>query len=180
MQSYVCLLRGINVGGHRIIKMADLRELLKKEGFEQVKTYIQSGNILLQSKETDTEQLAEQIATAIQQEFGFEVPTLVITPDTLERVVQHNPFLEEAEELKTLHVTFLQKQPSKDQLEGLAQMDFTPDKMAVHPDYVYLFCPGPYHKTKLSNAFFEKELGTSATTRNWKTVLKLQEMLQED
>jgi len=180
MQSYICLLRGINVGGNRIIKMADLRELLKEEGFEQVKTYIQSGNIVFQSPVADPNALADRVAGAIQRQFGFDVPTVVISPDSLEAVVRQNPFLEPDVDIKALHVTFLQNQPDEAQVKSLATLDFAPDKMVVSSNHVYLFCPGPYHKTKLSNAFFEKELGTSATTRNWKTVLKLQELVQED
>ena len=167
------LLRGINVGGHRKVPMAELRQLMTDLGFGQVKTYIQSGNIIFNADTEETAQLAEKIQKAILEHFGFEVPVICLTAETLQQAVKNNPFATEATPLTQLHLSFLNKVPEKSLAEALQEIDLSPDQFHLQNTFIYLNIPGKYHKTKLSNALFEKKLKVSATTRNWKTVMKL-------
>ena len=176
MQQYIALLRGINVGGHRKVPMAALRQVMSDLNFEEVKTYIQSGNIIFLSDEKHTKmQIAKIISKAIVEEFGFEVPVVVKTADAIKKAVEANPF--STEPIETLHLTFLSEIPKAEYVDALNSTDFLPDQFIIQEACAYLHIPGKYHKTKISNAFFEKKLNLSATTRNWKTVLKLIELI---
>ena len=111
MKKYVALLRGINVSGQKKIPMADLRQALAKEGLQEVQTYIQSGNIVFDSEETDLSKISEKIEKVILDTFGFEVPTLVISQDEIAKIPTINPFLEPGQETKALYVGFLYNEP---------------------------------------------------------------------
>ena len=177
-ETKIALLRGINVGGHRKVPMAELRQLMTDLGFDQVKTYIQSGNIIFNTDTKDTVQLAEKIQKAILEYFGFEVPVICLEAARLQHAVKNNPFATESTPIENLHLTFLSETPEESQVTALEAMDYAPDQFDHQNTWIYLNIPGKYHKTKLSNALFEKKLKVSATTRNWKTVLKLSELLQ--
>ena len=178
MINYIALLRGINVGGHRKVPMAELRQLMSDLGFDHVKTYIQSGNIIFNADTEDTVQLAEKIQKAILRHFGFEVPVICLEAARLQHAVKSNPFATASTPIENLHLTFLSETPEESQVTALEAMDYAPDQFDHQNTWIYLNIPGKYHKTKLSNALFEKKLKVSATTRNWKTVLKLSELLQ--
>ena len=172
------MLRGINVGGKRKILMADLRTMFTNLGYFAVETYIQSGNVAFENKtELDITAAEPQIEAAILKEFGHEVPVLIRSAGEMAASVAHNPFLsEKGIEMEQLHLTFLQKEPSAKVLQKLEGLDFGTDIFEIIGKDVFLCIKGSYHKTKLSNQFFEKQLGVRATTRNWKSVLKLLEM----
>lgn len=174
MDVKIALLRGINVGGKRKILMADLRQLLEKIGFEHPKTYIQSGNVVFQS-DSENSEIAEKIEQSIAETYGFDVPVIVKSAKDFEKIVDENPFRESAA-IENLHLTFLKQKPSKSDVENIQNFTFSTDKFSLKGDYIYLYCEGPFHKTKLSNTFFEKKLSTGTTTRNWKTTLKLLEI----
>ncbi|MFN2260531.1 MAG: DUF1697 domain-containing protein [Psychroflexus sp.] len=174
MKTKIALLRGINVGGKQKILMADLRQLLEKSGFENPKTYIQSGNIIFQS-ELENADISEKIGEIITKNYAFEVPIFVKSLDVLKKIIDENPFTKVAA-IEHLHLTFLKDKPKKSEIENIKTFDFPTDKFIINEDYIYLYCEGPYHKTKLNNHFFEKKLNTGATTRNWKTTLKLLEI----
>ncbi len=177
MHTYIALLRGINVGGKRKILMADLKALMLKLGFSAVRTYIQSGNIIFQSAKTNKLAVAQIIEQAIMDEFGFDVPCIVLVADELEQLINRNPFNDEDEVKKEqLHLTFLKSIPNKDNKTRIETYDYSPDQFQIEEDKVFIYCEGKYHLTKLGNTFFEKQLGVSASTRTWKTVLKLNEL----
>ncbi|MFL1897278.1 DUF1697 domain-containing protein [Aquimarina sp. 2-A2] len=178
MTTYIALLRGINVGGKRKILMSDLKQLFAKLNFTNVQTYIQSGNVIFTSLKKQTSiELSLLIHDAILNQFGFEVPVVVKTIGELEQVALNNPFLEDpAIEIKDCHVTFLQHLPSKEAVEAIQKMDQPTDSFTIYNSNIYLHCTDSYHKSKFTNTFFEKKLAVPATTRNWKTVLKLYEM----
>ena len=114
MKTYISILRGINVSGQKIIKMVDLQNLYRNLGFENITTYIQSGNVVFTSDEFNTTSLAEKITKQIEKEFGFEVPVIVLTFDELQQIVDENPFLKDAsKEPEFLHVTFLSSIPEQ-------------------------------------------------------------------
>ena len=175
MPQKIALLRGINVGGHRKIKMADLKALMTKLGYTRVTTYIQSGNILLDTvTPAKSTEIAKQIKNGIETQFGFDVPVVVLDAKKLEEAVAQNPFKQA--EPSQLHITFLSEEPAPAAQNNINPVDFKPDAFVIQGSLVFLKLEGSYHKTKLSNGFFEKKLGVEATTRNWKTVLKLTEL----
>ncbi len=177
METYIAILRGINVSGHKMIKMADLKISLSELGFTHIQTYIQSGNLVFSHKKSDQRILAQQIEDKILKGFGFDVPVIVRKLDEFKKVAENNAFVNERnEEVSYLHVTFLAEKPEKDSVDKLAGINYPPDEFIIAGDVVYLFCPNGYGNTKLSNTFFEKKLKTPATTRNWKTVNKLIEI----
>ena len=169
----IAILRGINVGGKRKILMADLKAMFLDMGFTDVTTYIQSGNVFFKDDEIKQEEIEEKIESAIKGKFGYDVPVIVRTSSEIAQALESNPFYGPDEDIKALHLTFLKSSPSKEHLKSIEDLDFAPDRFVVKNKNVFLFCPGKYHQTKLSNQFFEKKLKVGATTRNWKTVLKL-------
>lgn len=172
MITYIALLRGINVGGKKKIKMAELRQQLAVLGFENIRTYIQSGNIAFETSLTDTKALAQQIKANIFENYGFEVPTLVVPQSEIYDILKNNPFLNDEIDIKLLHVTMLYDVPSTELAEAI-DFESENDKYRIVGKNVYLYFPNGYGRTKLTNNFFEQKLKTSATTRNWKTMKKL-------
>ena len=171
MQTYISMLRGINVSGHKTIKMEALRNLYTRLNFKNVQTYIQSGNVIFQSQETKPADLQQKIAHKILEEFGFEVPVMVKQKADFENNIQQNPFPNE--DLSKVHVTFLSEIPHPENCLKITTLNYTPDKIEVLGNTVYLFCPEGYGKTKLNNTFLESKLKVIATTRNWKTINEL-------
>ncbi len=177
METYIAILRGINVSGHRIIKMADLKLMFEELKFKNIHTYIQSGNVVFQAKKSPSEKLQNIIEKKIVELFSFEVPVIVLEYTKLEQIIANNPFrLDHTIDEKMLHVTFLSTIPEKKYSESLPQKSDANDQFVLDGSVIYLYCPNGYGNTKLTNNFFEKILKTSATTRNWKTTLQLLEI----
>ena len=180
MQTYIAILRGINVSGHKLIKMEALRKLFDEIGFKNTKTYIQSGNVVFQGKQVKVQDLEKKIASSILKEFSFEVPVLVKEADELDIVLKNNPFINKRkEDITKLHVTFLSAEPEKANIDKIKEGNYAADEFIVTGKTVYLFCPNGYGNTKLSNTFFENKFKVTATTRNWKTINELFTMAAE-
>ncbi|MEQ9262336.1 MAG: DUF1697 domain-containing protein [Owenweeksia sp.] len=178
MKNYVALLRGINVSGQKKMPMAILRQQLEELGFQNVETYIQSGNVVFRSSENSISQLAAIIHNMILQEYDFDVPVLVLTATKIKETIENNPFLPEKEgNAKDLYVTFLEGVPEPSHLEKLNIVNSGRDQFMVKENVIYLHCPDGYGRTRLNNNFIENKLKLKATTRNWKTTLKLLEMV---
>lgn len=175
MPVYVAILRGINVAGSKPLKMADLRQTLESKGFENVITYLQSGNLSFQHASHTAGKLEKEIHSNIKKEYGYDVPVIVFQSDTLQEVMDENPYLKTADESK-LHVSFLGEKPSTENLTKVQGIDSGEDEMTFYKQWIYLNCPNGYGRTKLNNNFLENKLMVKATTRNWKTVKKLLEM----
>jgi uncharacterized protein (DUF1697 family) len=177
MTTYISILRGINLGGHKPVPMKGLQVLYESLGYEQVKTYIQSGNVAFSAKEKSPSAIKKAIEVAISQRFGFDVPVLVREQADIQRVLDGSPFLhEKGIEVDKLHVTFLDELPEQTCIDNLLTYDFTPDRFVLQGKEVFVYCPNGYGRTKLNNTFFESKLKVGATTRNWKTVNVLAEM----
>lgn len=177
MGTYICLLRGINVSGQRLIKMTELVAVYEALKCRNVRTYVQSGNVVFDSVASDSGKLAASIEQRIADEFGFPVSVLIRKASDLARVLKRNPFLSRKDiDASKLHVTFLNKAPTKEQLCGVEAVNAGMDEFLVSGKEVFLYCPGGYGKTKLTNNFFEKKFRDSATTRNWNTINRLCEM----
>jgi uncharacterized protein (DUF1697 family) len=175
---YISVLRGINVGGKRKILMADLKKLYAELGFENCISYIQSGNVIFASEKLSNTKLGRKIEDAISEKFGFDVPVIVRTCEEWNQSVQTNPYTK-THKTENLHVSFLNETPKAELSEALNELNFEPDHFQIIDKDVFIYCPGQYHKTKLSNQFFESKLKLKATTRNWNTVLKLLELSAE-
>jgi len=177
MTNVVAMLRGINVAGHKPINMADLRQSFEALGFDNVRTYLQSGNIVFTLPQRWQSKLLGRIEDALRADFGFSIPVFVRTQAEMESIVEGNPFLEkQGGDTSHLHVTFLGGPPPKAAVAKLAGKDAGSDEIKVVGREVYLHCPNGYGRTKLSNATIERVLGVPATTRNWRTTLALLEL----
>jgi uncharacterized protein (DUF1697 family) len=178
MQTFISILRGINVSGQKKILMADLKVLYENLKFKDVRTYIQSGNVIFKSKEPLSDiEFEKKIEDQIFKKYDFHVPVIIRSEDEIRKIIAANPFLKEKNiDPKKLHVTFLSNIPDKENVESIEKMDFSPDKFMISGKEVYLYVPNGYGETKISNTFFEKKLKVKATTRNWNTVNKLSEL----
>jgi len=177
MNRKIAILRGINVGGKRKILMADLRAMCEELGLQDVKTYIQSGNLIFISDKINSE-LENTLEKAITEKFGFDVPVIVRASEDLQTSIENNPFFEGDGNIDRLHLTFLKEKPTKENKEKILTYKYEPDQFKIDGKDVFIYCNGKYHQSKLTNDFFEKKLNTGATTRNWKTVLKLYKLIE--
>jgi uncharacterized protein (DUF1697 family) len=152
--NYICILRGINVGGKRKILMNDLKVLFHQLGFTNCRTYIQSGNILFNANQKEEIAAIEnRIQAKILDNYGFDVPVIVFNEDYLFKLIKNNPFPTE-EEQKKLHVTFLKKAASNELIEPLQLMDSSPDRLIINDKHIYLLCKDRYSDSKFTNTFF--------------------------
>jgi len=176
---YTSILRGINVSGQKKIKMGDLKSLYESLGFDEVTTYIQSGNVIFNSKLKNKSDITKSIELAIKDKFGFEVPVQIRTAQEISKVIAAIPFgdVNLVDNDTRILVTFLSSKPSKSDTDNIQKYVIEPERLIINNTHVYLYCPNGYGKTKLSNTFIERKLGTSSTTRNWKTVCKLNELM---
>jgi uncharacterized protein (DUF1697 family) len=178
MKTFIAFLRGINVSGKNLIKMNELVIHFESLGYKNVRTYIQSGNILLEAEAKDNMLIEIAIHDKIMHEYGFYVPVLVKSAVQLKEIYNNNPFVNQRNlDIEKLHVTILSGIPRRDNAEKLGAFQSNNDEYIIFKDMIYLYCPDGYGRTKFSNIFFENNLKLSATTRNWKTVGKLVEML---
>ncbi len=174
MPVYIALLRGINVSGHKKIKMADLRALVESLGFTGVQTLLQSGNVVFESTSSDPAQLAQQIEQAVETHFGFSSHILMRTPAEMNAVMARNPFTTEQEtDPSKLLVMFLSAIPDAEAIDTFKQAHTGSEKVYTSGQELYLYYPDGSGRSKLTNAFIEKKLSVTGTSRNWNTVAKL-------
>jgi len=175
MTTYVALLRGINVSGQNPIRMSALQDSFSGLGFDGVQTYLQSGNVVFRTGKSDEATLAAAISARITQDFGHVAPVLVMSAKELERIAHANPLWPKTGgDEKLFHSTFLFQPVSPVSFQALQLPAATGERAVLVGSAVLLHCPHGYGKTKLNNSYFERALGVSATTRNWRTVLALQ------
>ena len=176
---YVALLRGINVGG-KTLKMGPLVELFEAMKLANVRTYIQSGNVLFTTDSTGAGKLKAELESRIAKRFGLEVTVILRTHRELKTILASNPLLQSgSRDVERMHVTFLEKEPAAAAPGAPPSAAKTPDEFSHAGREVYVYCPGGYGKTAFSNSYFEKTLKVRATTRNWRTVNKLCELMAE-
>ncbi len=178
MNSYIALLRGINVSGQKMINMKDFKALLLKSGFENAMTYIQSGNVVFKSDEKSTENLRVKMKELIKNHYGFEVPVLILTEKNLLSILEKNPYNNGKKDASKLHVTLLDTMPESSLLASTRDEKFQSDEFVIDGTTIYLYCPDGYGMTKFSTMFFEKKLSVTATTRNWKTMESLGKLIK--
>ena len=173
---HVALLRGINVGGKNRLRMTDLKSLFLRAGCVGVRTYIQSGNVVFRTAESQVEQVLKYVRAELVRRLGSEIPIVLRTGDDLASVVTGNPFSAATVDSRSLHVGFLPRIPSGCRVSNLEQYRSPPDEFAVRNREIYLHLPNGVARTKLTNAYFDRDLGLPSTFRNWRTVRKLAEL----
>ena len=179
MKTHLALLRGINVSGHNMIKMDVLKSLLENAGFQNVRTYIQSGNVFVDSEEEHDASVGFKIKQEIFKELGLEVPVVVIGKEDLESCFKNNSYLKEKEyDTKKLYVAFISKELSSGALNDLKISQFKPDEAAIDKSRIYIKYAVGAGKTRLDQKYIEKKLNVVATIRNWNTVSTLLEMFE--
>lgn len=182
MPLYLALLRGINVSGQKIIKMEDLRKRMGDAGYNNVKTFIQSGNVIFESNEKSKAKLASAFEAFLMKEYGYEVTVFVVDKKDIEAAIDNNPFTEGRTEeeagFKKLYVTFLSGEPAADNMEKLRQAPIGQDEIGVIGNVLYFKLFSKASDSKLSNSLIENKLKLRATTRNWNTTLKLLSLME--
>jgi uncharacterized protein (DUF1697 family) len=182
MSSFIAFLRGVNMTGHNTIKMADLVALLRKSGFSDAETYIQSGNVVFTAAGTsNTAEIESTIEKVINRKFGYDIAVMVRHSEELKEILKKNPFISEGELSDSAHnaTLFLKDKPAPEQLKRLEGIDYPPDKFSISDREIFIFCPNGFGKTKLYTNFFENKLKIKGTARNLKTISTLIGMAEE-
>lgn len=175
-QTCIALLRGINVGGHNKLPMKELAGLFAALGCRDVTTYIQSGNVLFTAEPELAARIPALAEDAIAQRFGFRIPVVTRSVEALRAVVENNPLLTPHSDPKLFHVGFLAELPDPVAVAALDPERSPPDRFTVVGREIYLDYAGGSARSKLTNAWFDRQLGTVSTMRNWRTTLKLLEL----
>jgi uncharacterized protein (DUF1697 family) len=179
MTTYLALLRGINLGGRNKVAMADLRKLFVDLGHGDAKTYIQTGNVIFCSPSNEAPRLSKAIETRIAEDLGVPASVLLRTKNDIAHVIANGPFLGRTSDPAKLLVTFLAEEPDPARVTRLDKPAGETAEFEIAGREVYLHCPDGYGRTKLSNAYIERRLGVAATTRNWRVITKLSELMNE-
>jgi uncharacterized protein (DUF1697 family) len=169
----LALLRGLNVGGKNTLAMKDLTGIFAAAGCREVRTYIQSGNVLFDAEPELAAEVPGRVAARIAETFGYRTPVVLRTGEQLADIVSRNPFLANGADPRSLHVLFLADVPSRGRIELLDPDRSPPDAFHVRGPEVFLHTPGGLARSKLTNAYFDSRLATTSTGRNWQTVTKL-------
>lgn len=167
IHKYIILLRGINVSGKNKLPMQDLRNLLQELGYQNVQTYIQSGNIILESVKNKID-ISKEIKLEIKNKFGYEVPVIIRTIEEFTKEFDNYPFSTENPKIVAFVFLDLKPEATNFEIKGINE-----DKFLINDKMVYIYCPTGFAKTKLSNNLFERKLKVTATTRNYNTTKKL-------
>ncbi len=177
MTTHIALLRGINVSGHNKIKMAELKQLFIDLGFNEVTTYIQSGNVIFQSEQTTISKIEQQIVELVKKEFGHIIKVLVLTKKQLKTVFESNPFLKnKAIDIKALYAILLKDNYIAEGIKLIEPYLTNNEELKLIDNCVYINYPIGAGKSKLTINIIEKKLKTIATSRNWRTITKLVEL----
>lgn len=180
MTTHLAFLRGINVSGHNMIKMEALKTTLETVGFLNVQTYIQSGNVFVDSEEENAAAVGFKIKQEIFKAFGHEVPVVVVGKSDLEACFMNNPFLKEAAlDIKKLYVAFVSKELQKENRNELKISQFKPDEAIIDASRIYIKYAVGAGKTRFDQKYIEKKLNVTATIRNWNTITQLLQLFNQ-
>lgn len=177
MTAFVSLFRGINVGGHHVVKMTDLKALHESLGLHNVSTYIQSGNVVFQSDDVDSAHI--RLEDSFEARFGFHAEVFVRTLDELNDIIEKTPFQgHDSKEPKWIAVVFLAMAPDETAQAAFLQTYVGPEEIHIIGKQMYVYYPDGMGRSKLTSTLIEKKLKTFGTARNWNTVLQLQKMME--
>lgn len=183
MYTYLALFRGINVSGHNMIKMEPLKKLLEANGFNNVQTYIQSGNVVFNTTESNKPKLARDLENLMYKEYGYNVVIFVLDIEALNTIITGNPYtsaVAEGQGAKKYHVVFLSDNPHPDGVARLKKYYNGNDEYTFAYKVMYLKLDGSAADSKLTSTFIESKINVKATTRNWNTTLKMMEMMSNN
>ncbi|MEO5759961.1 MAG: DUF1697 domain-containing protein [Mesorhizobium sp.] len=173
---FVALFSGINVGGNRIVKMAELRVFFEALGFTDVATYVQSGNAVFRARKGDAPELTKEIEAAFEKKWGFYSRIMVRDADWFEGLDKENPYPEIAGEPKKLHAYVLEREPTAEETAQLTEKCIGPETFQIKRDVLYLHAPEGLGESKFAN-LIPRTLKVPGTARNWRTVQALLEMV---
>ncbi|MBA2278810.1 MAG: DUF1697 domain-containing protein [Chloroflexia bacterium] len=173
MSTHVALLRGINLGGKNMVPMAELRGYVERAGGANVRSVVQSGNVLFDASPTDAVTIGAAITTRIREQLGLTVPVVLLSADELRAIVLGNPFLTEGAPEKELHVMVLSGVPTPERVAKLDPDRSPPDRFAVVDRAIYIHAPNGVARGRLTNDYFDRALDAVSTSRNWRTVGRL-------
>jgi uncharacterized protein (DUF1697 family) len=177
MDTYIALFRGINVGGNNILPMLELVAVLEDLGLSNIKTYIQSGNVVFQSKKINSVELSQKICDAIEKRHGFVAQVFILDVNELKNAIASNPFTEIEAEPIALHFFFLSSLPENPDLKALENIKKDSEQFRLIDKMFYLYAPEGIGRSKLAMKV-EKTLRVTVTARNWRTVNKIMEMVK--
>ena len=178
--TFVCLLRGINISGQKLMKMKELQAALDERGLEDVRTYIQSGNVVFRAKGKRADKLRDVVRDAINTRWGFDVPTLVISAEDLRAIAAANPYASDTDkDPARTFVMFFVEPPDAAKVRELPPSPGGAVEFIVGARAIYAHYPNGYGTTKMDNNFFERKLGVAMTARNVRTVKVLLEMVAD-
>lgn len=181
MTTHLALLRGINVSGHNMMKMEALKTMLENIGFTNVRTYLQSGNVFVDTEEESASKVGFMIKQEIFKVFGHEVPTIVITKEDLELCFKNSPYLKGKDiDTKKLYVAFVSTALKSENINDLKISQFKPDEASIDGNRIFIKYDIGAGKTRLEGKYIEKKLNVIVTMRNWNTVTNLLKMYSED
>lgn len=182
MNRSICFLRSVNMAGHNKIKMSALTQLFSDEGFSDVLTYIQSGNIIFTDPgKRNDEALSGKIEKAISKAFNLNVSAVIRSVAELEHLTSRNPYLSEKDfNPSRMGVVFLRKEPLPEAVKKMDSIDFPPDKFEISGKEIFLFCPHGFGRSKLSTNFFENKMKVTGTARNWQTIMKILDLAKNE
>ena len=176
MKTFIVLLRGVMPKGENKVPMAQLREVLSESGFKNVRTYIQSGNVLVDT-DFSAGEVEKKIHELIKKHIGADLPIVARTRSQIEKIIDGNPFQKGYDISRVFFALFVEL-PSSQKVKELLEKDFSPEELVITKDAAYMYVPGTYGRMKLSNNYLENKLKVAATTRNFNTLSKLIEMSQ--
>ena len=178
MKTWIILIRGINVGGNNIVPMKELKAHLTAAGFQNVRTYIQSGNVAFESQITKQAQICERVQACIETHFGFAPKIMTLSATRLAKIIKDNPFLDAVDEPKNLHISFLARPAKNANMEKILALKTESERFALTDYAAYAHLPDGVWKSKLA-AGLEKHLGVPATARNWRSAGKILELAEK-
>ena len=173
-QTWIALLRAINLGSRNRVAMGELRRVFAEAGCDDVRTYIATGNVVFTDARVDRRKLARRLERAVEEAFGVHSTVVLRTAEELARLVRAKPF----DDASRTHVTFLAEKPERARVEALKRLDVAPDRFRVRGADVVLHYPNGVQGSRLTAALLERELGVAGTNRTWKTVAKLAELAE--
>ena len=180
MTTHLALLRAINVSGHNMMKMEALKTMLENIGFTNVRTYLQSGNVFVDTEEESASKVGFMIKQEIFKVFGHEVPTIVIAKEDLELCFKNSPYIKEKDiDTKKLYVVFVSTILKKENINDLKISQFKPDEASIDGNRIFIKYAVGAGKTRLEGKYIEKKLNVTVTMRNWNTVTNLLKMYEE-
>jgi len=176
MRNWIALIGGINVGGRNRLPMKDLSKIFETAGCQQVKTYIQSGNVAFNARISSVDRFNQTIGKAIDKEFGFRPAIQLLSAETLQAAIASNPYPQAAAEPKSLHLVFLERAPDAEHVRKVDELLSGTESYTLTDDLLYFYAPDGIGRSKFAGRV-DKVLHVNSTARNWRTITELEKLI---